>query len=112
MSDGPSPLFDPPHTINEKETTSIASCWRLNEKNEESRDKNEQYTRTFDDDDMVEHLDILDKETQLITEWTKPRELEKNAWACAGAIKNKKGEILGHSSNKNDALAIAMANGS
>ena len=38
MSDGPSPLFDPPHTIDEKETPSIANCWRLNEKNEESRD--------------------------------------------------------------------------
>ena len=70
MSDGPSPLFDPPHTIDEKETPSIANCWRSNEKNEESRDKIKQYTRTLDDDDMVEHLDILDKETQLITEWT------------------------------------------
>ena len=67
MSDGPSPLFDPPHTKDEKETPSIANCWRLNEKNEESRDKIKQYTRTLDDDDMVEHLDILDKETQLIT---------------------------------------------
>ena len=70
MSDGPSPLFDPPHTKYEKETPSIANCWRLNEKNVESRDKIKQYTRTLDDDDMVEHLDILDKETQLITEWT------------------------------------------
>ena len=26
MSDGPSPLFDPPHTIDEKETPSIANC--------------------------------------------------------------------------------------
>ena len=41
MSDGPSPLFDPPHTIDEKETPSIANCWRSNEKNEESRDKNQ-----------------------------------------------------------------------
>ena len=56
--------------IYEKETPSIANCWRSNEKNEESRDKIKQYTRTLDDDDMVEHLDILDKETQLITEWT------------------------------------------
>ena len=39
MSDGPSPLFDRPHTIDEKETPSIANCWRLNENNEESRDK-------------------------------------------------------------------------
>ena len=111
MSDGPSPLFDPPHTIDEKETPSIANCWRLNEKNEESRDKIKQYTRTLDDDDMVEHLDILDKETQLITEWT-TLGTGKYTWAWAGAIKNKKGKILGHSSSKNDALAIAMANGS
>ena len=33
MSDGPSPLFDPPHTKDKKETPSIANCWRLNEKN-------------------------------------------------------------------------------
>ena len=111
MSDGPSPLFDPPHTIDEKETPSIANCWRLNEKNEESRDKIKQYTRTLDDDDMVEHLDILDKETQLITEWT-TLGTGKYTWAWAGAIKNKNGKILGHSSSKNDALAIAMANGS
>ena len=111
MSDGPSPLFDPPHTIDEKETPSIANYWRLNEKNEESRDKIKQYTRTLDDDDMVEHLDILDKETQLITEWTTPG-TGKYTWAWAGAIKNKNGKILGHSSSKNDALAIAMANGS
>ena len=83
----------------------------MNEKNEESRDKNEQYTRTIDDDDMVEHLDILDKETKLITEWT-TLGTGKNAWAWAGSIKSKKGEILGHSLSKNDALAIAMANGS
>ena len=38
MSDGPSPLFDPPHTIEETETTSIANCWRLNGKNEELRE--------------------------------------------------------------------------
>ena len=111
MSDGPSPLFDPPHTKDEKETPSIANCWRLNEKNEESRDKIKQYTRTLDDDDMVEHLDILDKETQLITEWT-TLGTGKYTWAWAGAIKNKKGKILGQSSSKNDALAIAMANGS
>ena len=111
MSDGPSPLFDPPHTIEETETTSIATCWKLNEKNEESRDKNEQYTRTVDDDDMVEHLEILDKETKRVTEWT-TLGTGKNAWAWAGAIKNERGEILGHSSSKNDALAIAMANGS
>ena len=30
----------------------------------------------------------------------------------AGAIKNEKGEILGHSTSKNDVLAILMANGS
>ena len=83
----------------------------MNEKNEESRDKIKQYTRTLDDDDMVEHLDILDKETQLITEWT-TLGTGKYTWAWAGAIKNKKGKILGHSSSKNDALAIAMANGS
>ena len=111
MSDGPSPLFDPPHTVDEMETPSIANCWRSNEKNEESRDKIKQYTRTLDDDDMVEHLDILDKETQLITEWT-TLGTGKYTWAWAGAIKNKKGKILGHSSSKNDALAIAMANGS
>ena len=92
MSDGPSPLFDPPHTIDEKETPSIANCWRSNEKNEESRDKIKQYTRTLDDDDMVEHLDILDKETQLITEWT-TLGTGKYTWAWAGAIKNKKGKF-------------------
>ena len=83
----------------------------MNEKNEESRDKNKQYTRTVDDDDMVEHLEILDKETKRITEWT-TLGTEKNAWVWAGAIKNEKGEILGHSTSENDALAITMANGS
>ena len=81
-------MFDQPHTKDEKETPSIANCWRLNEKNEESRDKIKQYTRTLDDDDMVEHLDILDKETQLITEWT-TLGTGKYTWAWAGAIKNK-----------------------
>ena len=66
---------------------------------QESRDKINQYTRTLDDDDMVEHLDILDKETQLITEWT-TLGTGKYTWAWAGAIKNKKGTFLGHSSSK------------
>ena len=56
-------------------------------------------------------LDILDKETQLITELT-TLGTGKNAWAWAGAIKNKKGEVLENSTDKNDALEIAMANGS
>ena len=63
MCNGPSPFFDPPHTIEETETTSIANCWKLNEKNEESRDKNLQWSRDIkiaDDDVMVEHFEILD----------------------------------------------------
>ena len=64
-----------------------------------------------DDDDIVEHFEILNNKTKTITEWTTIG-TSNNAWAWAGTIKNEKGEFLGYSSSKNDALAIAMANGS
>ena len=66
MSIGPSLLFDSQHTIEETETTNIANYWKFNY-------RNKQYSRDFktvDDDDMVEHFEILDKETKLVTEWT------------------------------------------
>ena len=75
-----------------KETPSIANFWRSNEKNDESRDKIKQYTRTLDDDDMVEHLDILDKETQLITEWT-TLGTGKYTWAWQAPLKIKRGKF-------------------
>ena len=60
-----------------------------------------------DDVDIVEHFEILNNKTNTITELTTIG-TGKNAWACAGAINNEKGKILGHSSSKNDALAIEM----
>ena len=107
-------FVDPQHTTEEKERTSIANCWKLKEKKEESHEQNKICSIDFkmaDDDDIVEHFEIRNNKTKTITEWTTIG-TGKNAWAWAGAIKNEKGEILGHSSSKNDALAIAMANGS
>ena len=94
--------------------TRIANCWKLNEKNEESRNKNEQYSRDFQmtaDDDMVAHFEILDKETKLIMEWTTLGN-GKILWAWSGATENEKGEVLENPTSKYDALAIVMANGS
>ena len=45
-----------------------------------------------DDDDIVEHFEILNNKTKTITEW-KTIGTGKNAWAWAGAIKNEKGEF-------------------
>ena len=102
------------HTTMEKEGTSIANCWKLKEKKEESHEPNNICSidfKTADDDDIVEHFEILNNKTKTIREWTTIG-TGKNVWAWAGTIKNEKGEILGHSSSKNDVLAIAMANGS
>ena len=106
-------FVDPQHTTEEKEGISIANCWRLKQK-EESHEPNKIYSIDFkmaDDDDIIEHFEILNNKTKAITEWTTIG-TGKNAWAWTGCIKNEKGVILGHSSNKNNALAIAMANGS
>ena len=64
-----------------------------------------------EDGDIVEHFEILNNKTKIITKWT-TLGTGKNEWVWAGAIKNKKGKILGISTSKNNALAIAMANGS
>ena len=69
-----------------------ANCWRLNEKNEESRDKIKQYTRTLDDDDMVEHLDILDRKHNLLRNG-QPWELENIHGPGQAPLKIKKGKF-------------------
>ena len=107
-------FIDPLHTTEEKEGTSIANCWKLKEKKEESHEPNNIGSIDFkmaDDDDIVEHFEILNNKTKTITEWTIIG-TGKNAWAWAGAIKNEMRDILGHSTRKNDAFAISMANGS
>ena len=52
----------PQHTTVEKEGTSIANCWKLKEKIEESHEPNNICSKDFkmaDDDDIVEHFEIL-----------------------------------------------------
>ena len=87
-------FVDPQHTTEEKEGTSIANCWRLKQKKEESPEPNKIGSIDFkmaDDDDIVEHFKILNNKTKTITEW-KTIGTGKNAWA--GSIKNEKGEIM------------------
>ena len=42
-----------------------------------------------DDDDIVEHFEILNNKTKTFTEWTTIG-TSKNVWAWAGAIKMKR----------------------
>ena len=96
-------FVDPQHTTEEKEGISIANCWKSKEKKEESHGTNNICSIDFkmaDDDDIVEHFEILNNKTKTITEWT-TIETGKNAWAWAGAVTNEKEGILGHSSSKN-----------
>ena len=55
-------FVDPLHTTVETEGTSIATCWKLKDKKEESHDPNNICSKDFkmaDDDDIVEHFEIL-----------------------------------------------------
>ena len=61
-------LVDPLHTTEEAEGTSIANCWKLKDKKEESQDPNNIYyidVKMADDDDIVEHFEILNNKTKV-----------------------------------------------
>ena len=64
MSDGPSPLFDPPHTIDEKETVSQTAGGRMRSHVIKSNNIPEHWMTMI----WLNIWILLDKETQLITE--------------------------------------------
>ena len=66
-------FVDPLHTTKEKEGTSIINGWKLKEKKEESHEPINICSIDFkmaDDDDIVEHFEMLNNRTKTIMEWT------------------------------------------
>ena len=86
--------IDPLHTTKEKEGTSIANCWKLKEKKEESHKPTNICSIDFKmaDDDIGEYFGILNNQTKTIMELTTIG-TGKNAWTWEGAIKMKRGKF-------------------